>query len=156
MCGVAGAGKTTYAQGLEAAGFTRLSVDKEIWHRFGRFGVDYPPERYEEHSAVAREAVRRRLLECIAEGRDVVVDSSFWQRSRRDEYKRLIEAAGGRWRLIHLDAAPEVLRRRLAARAERFDADAAFEITGELLDRYLASFEPPIGEGEEVITVTDA
>ncbi len=30
MCGVAGSGKTTYAQGLEAQGYTRLSVDEEI------------------------------------------------------------------------------------------------------------------------------
>ena len=40
MCGVAGSGKTTYAQRLEAEGYVRLSIDEEIWQRFGRFGID--------------------------------------------------------------------------------------------------------------------
>lgn len=43
MCGVAGSGKTTVAQQLEARGMVRLSVDEEIWSRFGRYGLDYPP-----------------------------------------------------------------------------------------------------------------
>ena len=90
MCGIAGSGKTTYAKDLEARGYVRLSVDEEIWHRFGRYGVDYEPDEYERHTEVAREAVRERLLMLLAEGRDVVVDSSFWQRSRRQEYKQLV------------------------------------------------------------------
>lgn len=58
MCGIAGSGKTTYAKDLEARGYARLSVDEEIWHRFGRYGVDYEPDEYEQHTDVAREAVR--------------------------------------------------------------------------------------------------
>ena len=155
VCGVAGSGKTTYAKALEAKGYIRLSVDEEIWHRFGRFGVDYEAEQYEQHTEVARQALRERLLSLIAEHRDVVVDSSFWQRSRRQAYKELIEAAGGRWRLVYLKADPALLRQRLHKRAERTDANAAFPITDELLDRYLGSFEPPAGEGEEVIVAAD-
>lgn len=153
MCGVAGAGKTTYAKDLETEGYVRLSVDEEIWHRFGRYGVDYEPDQYEEHTEVARRALRERLLSLVAEGRDVVIDSSFWQRSRRQAYKELIEQAGGCWRLVYLKADPALLRQRLRTRAERFDANAAFPITDELLDRYLQAFEPPFGEGEEVIVV---
>lgn len=155
MCGVAGAGKTTYALNLETQGYVRLSVDEEIWRRFGRHGVDYEPEQYEQHSEVARKAVRERLLSLLADGRDVVVDSSFWQRSQRDEYKRLIEQAGGRWRLLYLRADPKLLRHRLDARAERCDASAAFPITVERLDHYLRVFEPPSGEGEQVIVPSD-
>ena len=51
MCGVAGAGKTTYAKELEAQGYARLSIDEEVWERFGRYGVDYDPSMYEKHSA---------------------------------------------------------------------------------------------------------
>jgi len=152
LCGIAGSGKTTYAKNLEARGYARLSVDEEIWRRFGRYGVDYRPDEYERHTEVAREAVRERLLSLLAEGHDVVVDSSFWQRSRRQEYKQLIEQAGGRWRLVYLQADPALLRERLHGRAARFDANAAFPITEGLLARYLESFEPPSGEGEEVIT----
>jgi len=32
-----------------------------------------------------------------------------------------------------------------------FDANAAFPITDELLDKYLDSFEEPQGEGEELV-----
>jgi GTPase SAR1 family protein len=42
MCGMAGSGKTTFSQRLEASGFTRLSIDEEVWQRFGRYGIDYP------------------------------------------------------------------------------------------------------------------
>lgn len=155
MCGVAGSGKSTYARTLETQGYIRLSVDEEIWRRFGRYGVDYGPEQYGQHTEVARQVVRERLLSLIADGRDVVVDSSFWQRSRRFEYRQLIERAGGRWRLVYLKADPELLRQRLQARAERRDADAAFPITDALLARYLQAFEPPSGEGEQVILVND-
>ena len=155
MCGVAGSGKTTYAKDLETRGYVRLSVDEEIWRRFGSYGVDYEPGQYEEHTEVARRVLRDRLLSLVAEGSNVVIDSSFWQRSRRQEYKELIEQAGARWRLIYLEIDPALLRQRLHARAERFDANAAFPVTDELLAHYLRVFERPSGEGEEVIVVTD-
>ena len=143
MCGVAGSGKTTYAKDLETRGYVRLSVDEEIWRRFGSYGVDYEPDQYEEHTEVARRVLRERLLSLVAQGSNVVIDSSFWQRSRRQEYKQLIEQAGGRWRLIYLEIDPALLRQRLHARAERFDANAAFPITDELLTHYLHAFERP-------------
>lgn len=115
MCGVAGSGKTTCARQLESAGYARLSIDEEVWARFGRYGIDYDPASYAEHSVTVEDTLRRRLVELIAEGRDVVVDFSFWERSTRDRYKQLVEQAGGRWRLVHLRVAPEVLRRRLAS-----------------------------------------
>lgn len=83
------------------------------------------------------------------------MDSAFWQRSRRREYQTLIERAGGRWRLVYLEADPELLRQRLVVRAARFDANAAFPITDDLLASYLRDFEPPSGEGEEVMVVRD-
>lgn len=151
MCGVAGSGKTTYSQSLEAEGYARLSVDEEVWARFGRYGVDYPPEDYPRLSAAAENAVRERLLVLLAEGRDVVVDLSFWQRATRDQYKRLVSDAGARWRLVYLQVDPDVLRRRLAQRARRVDANAAFAITEDVLTTYLEGFEVPDGEGEEVL-----
>ncbi|MEU8261594.1 hypothetical protein AB0C02_13365 [Micromonospora sp. NPDC048999] len=80
-------------------------------------------------------------------------DSRFGGRADcwRREYKELIEQAGGRWRLIYLQVDPALLRVRLRGRAARFDASAAFPINEGLLARYLESFEPPSGEGEEVV-----
>jgi hypothetical protein len=101
MCGIAGAGKTTYAKELEAQGYVRLSIDEEVWERFGRYGVDYDPPMYEKHSAEAEAALQQRLIDLIRAGRDVVVDYSFWERSTRDRYKRLVVAAGGRWDIVY-------------------------------------------------------
>ncbi len=151
LCGVAGAGKTTWAKRLEAEGYVRLSVDEEVWARFGRYGRDYPPQDYARLSAIAETVLRDRLLELLGQGRDVVVDLSLWQRAEREEYKRLATGAGARWRLVYLEADVDVLRRRLAQRAERVDANAAFPITDDVLATYLAGFEVPDGEGEEVL-----
>lgn len=126
LCGVAGSGKTTYAKQLEAQGYVRLSIDEEVWARFGRYGIDYDPAKYPQLSATAEEALRASLLTLVEQGRDVVVDFSFWQRATRDRYKRLVEAGGGTWRLFHLKADPVLLRERLDSRAQRFDANAAF------------------------------
>ncbi len=151
LCGLAGSGKTTYAQGLEASGYVRLSIDEEVWSRFGRFGVDYEPARYAELSAVAEAALRHRLVALVRQGRDVVIDFSFWQRAARDRYKQLIEDAGGSWRLVYLRADQVLLRRRLKGRSRRFDANAAFPITDDIFASYLAGFEEPHDEGEEIV-----
>lgn len=154
MCGVAGSGKTSLAQALEAKGFRRLSIDEEIWDRFGRYGVDYRPEDYGRYVVAARLALRDQLAARLAAGRDaVVVDSSFWRRAHRDDFKHLVEAAGGTWRLIYLDASEAILRERLAARGARFDANAALPIDQAQLRSFLESFEAPSGEGETTVAV---
>lgn len=153
MCGVAGAGKTTYARRLEAEGYARLSIDEEVWSRFGRYGVDYAPELYQAHSAAAEDALQRRLAVLISAGQSVVLDLSFWDRARRERYKRLIEESGGVWELVYLKVDREELRRRLAARADRFDANAAFPVDEQQLDKYLAAFQVPCGEGERVVEI---
>lgn len=152
MCGVAGSGKTTFAQKLEQEGFVRLSIDEDIWSTRGRYGIDYPEEAYESFKEQSECKLRNELKELLAAKRHVVVDFSFWQQRRRDEYKQLIERHGGQWVLVHLKVEPEELRRRLRIRSERFDANAAFTITEEILTRFLNGFETPAGEGEWIIT----
>lgn|GEM_PF-6945728 len=99
MCGVAGSGKTTYAKRLESEGFARLSIDEYIWSTYGRFGIDYPESTYIQYQASTENALQVRLVQLIAQCRDVVLDISFWQRARRDRYKAIIEDAGGTWNL---------------------------------------------------------
>ncbi|WP_088044702.1 ATP-binding protein [Bacillus sp. EAC] len=151
MCGVAGSGKTTFAQQIEKEGFVRLSIDEEIWATNGRFGIDFPVEKYEEYKQDAERKLRNQLVKLIQNKQHVVVDFSFWQRSRREKYKQLIEAAGGKWKLIYLKVHLNDLRKRLEIRSQRFDANAAFTITEEILTSYLNGFEAPTGEGEIVI-----
>jgi predicted kinase len=151
MCGLAGSGKTTFAKQLERQGYVRLSIDEELWHSFGRYGIDYPAERYGALSKIVERRLRERLVTYIGGGADVVVDFSFWKKQDREAYKALVDALGGRWRLVYLDVPSSELRRRLQLRSGRFDANAAFPIDEPVFERYQAMFEEPLGEGEEVI-----
>lgn len=151
MCGVAGSGKTTFSKKLEAEGFVRLSIDEEVWSTYGRYGVDYPPEKYGEYLEESHKRIRNKLIKLTQENRKIVLDSSFWSRAERDEYKQLTEENGGKWKLIYLKVDANELRRRLKIRSERFDANAAFPITEEILSSFLEGFEEPEGEGEIVI-----
>ncbi|KQX62637.1 AAA family ATPase [Paenibacillus sp. Root444D2] len=151
MCGIAGSGKTTFSQNLEKYGYVRLSIDEEVWSTNGRYGIDYPVEKYREYLEEAHIRLRNKLVKLIEDKKQVVVDSSFWNRSERDEYKRLIENSGGKWRLIYLKVHPDELRTRLKIRSQRFDANAAFTITEDILTTFLNGFEEPRDEGEIVI-----
>ncbi len=104
-------------------------------------------------AARPRRHLQHQLVRLIRDGRDVIVDFAFWQRTTRDYYRRLVEDAGGRPRLVYLKADRDLLRRRLAQRAQRFDANASFPIIEHTLDRFIEGFEPPDGEGEEVEVV---
>ncbi|XVQ85415.1 AAA family ATPase [Microbispora siamensis] len=150
MCGIAGSGKTTYAQELERRGYVRLSVDEAVWARLGRDGGHLDPKEYEDHQARAEEALRHELVRLMRAGRRVVLDYSFWQRATRDRYKSLIESHGYRWVLVYLKANPETLRRRLAAR-NALRGPNRVTVSEDLLRSYLAGFEEPVGEGERVI-----
>lgn len=151
MCGMAGSGKTTLSQRLEAKGFVRLSIDEEVWQRFGRYGVDYPVSAYRGHLDLAHAHLQGRLAELMSRGVPAVVDSAFWNRAARDRYKALIEQAGCRWQLVYLKTPIDVLRARLVDRARRFDANAPFPITDDILARFAAAFEEPAGEGALVV-----
>lgn len=122
MCGVAGSGKTTFAQQLEKEGFVRLSIDEEIWVSYGRYRIDYPVEKYEKYKEEAEKKLRNHLVKLMQNKQSVVVDFSFWQRSMRNNIRRL-EEAGGMWKLIYLKVHPDDLRKRIKIRSQRFDAN---------------------------------
>ena len=73
-----------------------------LWQHAGRYGIDYQSQEYERLQVEAETALRERLVELVTAGRKVVVDFSFWRRARRDQYKALVQNAGGTWRLIYL------------------------------------------------------
>ena len=151
LCGLTGSGKTTHAQRLEAAGAVRLTVDEEVHARHGRYGVDYPAAEYFEREQPVVEELRRRLVGLVESGHDVVFDHGLWRRSDRDAYKRLVEAHGGSWRVLYFKVDRNVLVRRLADRNRRDDANA-MPLTATDLDDFIARFDEPAGEGEEVVS----
>ncbi|MDL2205413.1 ATP-binding protein [Eubacteriales bacterium OttesenSCG-928-N13] len=151
MCGVSGAGKTTYARQKEQEGYIRLSIDETVWANYGQYGVDYPAEQYESISKKVEAQLREQLLLLLDKNKNVLIDFSFWDRKRRDQYRALIENAGASVKLVYMKADIEVLRKRLRIRNQSIEANSAFEITDELLSKYYNGFEEPAGEGEIII-----
>jgi predicted kinase len=144
MCGIAVAGKTTVALDLERAGFTRLSIDEEVWTRFGRYGVDYPPGRYPDLQARALDAIEHRLKVLLATRTPVVLALSFGDRDERQRFRELVGRSGGTSQVVYLKAAPDLLRRRLEERSTRFDANAAFPSRRRsLIGSFATSRRPP-------------
>lgn len=103
-CGLAGAGKSTYARGLEDKGFVRLSIDTEAW-RCGHTKHPLPVE------VSARIAARQReeLVAALSVGQAVVVDYSFHARSTRDEFRAIARACGASVEVVCVDVPPELL-----------------------------------------------
>ena len=152
LVGITGSGKTTLAKALAARGMVRLSVDEEVHRLHGRYGVDYPEHEYYARERPVLDVVRRQLVAHLEAGRDVVLDHGLWRRDERDAWKKTVEQAGGRWRLVCLPADRAELLRRLDERNRREDANA-LTVTASALDDFVARFEPPADdEGATVYT----
>ncbi|GAA2282238.1 hypothetical protein GCM10010430_80100 [Kitasatospora cystarginea] len=151
MCGLPGAGKTTYAMELVRRGYIRLSIDEVVWERLGQrdAGLVLEEEAYDQLKEEVRRKQWKELVELMLAGRDVVVDYSFWSRAARDDYKALVESHGCHWELIHLKADRTTLERRLRVRNGEEGANSV-TVDEKLFNRYLVGFEEPNGEGEQV------
>ncbi len=145
MCGAAGSGKSTAARELEARGMLRLSVDAEAYER-GLRSMPLPTEINEEIIT----DLRRRLLDAVAEGRDVVVDLSFWSRAMREEWRALLAPTGATVEILHVVAARGTALARLRERAGAH-ADN-FTLPPGLAELYHENFQPP-GPDEGPVTV---
>lgn len=151
MCGMAGSGKTTFSQALEARGFARLSIDEIMWERFGRRGVDYPAADYRGLLERAHAELCDQLTALMARRTPAVVDSAFWNRADRDHHKALVEQAGCRWQIVYMQTPLDVVRARLSQRNFRLDANAPYVITDDILTGHVAAFEPPFDEDPIVV-----
>lgn len=141
MCGPAGSGKSSYARNLEGEGYARLSFDVEATRR-GISAMPLQPDVDEEIEAV----LRLRLLELVRQGNDVVLDFSFWSRSMRDDYRKLLEPTGVIPETVYLATDRETALKRVRARRGEHADD--FMLSDERAAHYFDHFEPPTaGEG---------
>ena len=155
--------------------YVRLSIDQHIWDHHGRYGIDYPPEKYPEYQSEAAEELDGLFVQLLkrnkVQGSDedsqsprrpvtIVLDYSFATRADRDEVKEIVEREGGRWVLVYfaISESRQGIRERVRRRKSKRDAesgngdgDNAFDVTEEVLDTYFATFQIPRGEGEIVI-----
>lgn len=151
MCGVCGSGKTTYAKQKEKEGYIRLSIDEEMWSIYGQKGIDYPEKQYDELSEKLEHVLRKTMIDLIKDGKNVVIDFSFWNKDSRNLYKNIIEKMGGTVELVYMKASKEILWKRLQKRNLSLHANSPFVITDEILEHHYNEFQEPKGEGEIVL-----
>ena len=137
MCGPAGAGKSTHARRYAAAGYAVASVDEVAW------ASGYPAVHPLPDDVARRVAdeLRETVADLLAAGRDVVVDSSFWSRASRDEYRALGGAHGAEVLVVHVDTPRDVALARVAARSAAHPHDVV--LTPEVAAAFHDGFEVP-------------
>lgn len=166
-CAIAGAGKSTLAKTVIAKlpNFVRFSADKIVRDKYGLYGIDFARDKHAGYLEEAQVRIKTDLAALIRDGtNDAVLDLSFYDKEYRDEYKAIIEDAGGRWVLVFLDAEKDLLWRRIQdRRAARDkipvesgarDGDSAYDIEPATFEMYWGGFEPPVGEGEIRVVVS--
>ncbi|WP_287468673.1 AAA family ATPase [Hydrogenophaga sp.] len=133
MHGLPGSGKSFVSQQvLQAQGAIRLRSDVERKRLFGLQATE--DSRASGLDIYGGEATRRtydRLFAlagaALGAGWPVILDAAFLRRHEREAAAALARQAHAPWRIVHCEAAPEVLRARL--RARRGDASEADEGT---------------------------
>lgn len=139
MCGPAGSGKSTTARELERKGLVRLSFDQEAWGR----GLRDMPLPEDVHRDIEAD-LRARLAALVAEGRDVVLDFSFWSRAMREDYRALLRPLGIEPETIYLATDRETCLSRVRART--LDHADDFQLSEELAAAYFDHFEVPTSD----------
>jgi predicted kinase len=145
MCGPGGAGKTTYAKGLEREGWTRLSFEVEFWDR----GMTTMPSA----DVVAEVAadLKARLLRHVAAGNDVVLDFGFWFRRQRDEFRALLAPQGIEPETVYIATSLDTILSRVGDRQGRRADD--WPLTEQTATEYFERFEPPTTEEGPLVVV---
>jgi len=129
IAGLPGTGKTTVAKAFaRRSGAVHLNSDT-LRLELGLMG-HYSPEDKEKVYATLLERARTALLE----GKQVVVDSTFFSEKVRAPFQALAEACGVPLRWIEVKAAEQTLRQRLSR--PRPDSEADFSVYEKIRDQF--------------------
>lgn len=126
----------------------RLSFDTHLWERGIRSG-DVDPGLREE----IRGLLRVELVALLGEGRDAVLDFSFWSRAMREEWRALLAEHGIVPETIYLATDRDTVLARVAHR--RADHADDFPVDLDTAASYVDRFEPPVPEEGPLTIVVD-
>ncbi|HEY8720798.1 AAA family ATPase [Pengzhenrongella sp.] len=121
---------------LQEEGYVLLSFDEEAWRRGYRTHPVAEEVRIEVH-----EHLQRRLTELVTSGSRVVVDTAFWARASRDEYRALLAPLGVAPVVYYMQTPREVSLERLERRRDTRPNDIVLPVGRAIA--YMAGFEAP-------------
>lgn len=136
MCGPAGSGKSVQARRLEERGYEIVSFDAVAWELGHREHPLEDPARDEVHATL-----QQMLTELVARGERVVVDSSFWSRASRDQYRQLLEGLGIQPVVHYVETPRDVILDRLSRR--RNSGPDSIAVPEDRARDYIDGFEVP-------------
>jgi predicted kinase len=136
MCGLPGSGKTTVARRLEAEhNALRLSSDEWIARIVG---TGYDKAKRAEIEAIQWEIAQRAL----GLGLSVILESGFWSRSERREFRARAAELGAGSKLIFLDVPVDELVDRVIRRNASLPP-GSFHVEPADLKTWAGMFERP-------------
>ena len=135
ISGLPGSGKSTLAKAYTAR-YGAVHLNSDLLRReLGLMG-QYRAEDKEKVYSTLLERTRKALLE----GREVVVDSTFYKESIRDPFRSVAAGCGVRLYWVEVRAPERVIRERL--QTPRPDSEADFSVYEKIRDAYEPLHEP--------------
>lgn len=148
LCGLPGTGKTTYAKNLQKeTHFLRISFDEEF---FTTFTHDVPQNRFAEYEAIVEDRLVEVIKNHLKNNVSLILDFGLWKRERRDFYKKLVEDAGGTWKLLYLTCSRNTMWDRVNKR-NALHLPYEHTISKKLLETFVRDFEEPRDEDEQIV-----
>ncbi len=140
LCGYNGAGKTSLARELEAAGVVRFSLDEWMLRLYPT--VRFDADEYGPLAEACRKLIWDVAVQVLRAGLDVVLDWNQWDRSRRAMWRDAALAEGFAVVLHHVDVDEDVAVRRATQRAAAGTA-GSHALTGDDIRHLAGLFERP-------------
>ncbi len=123
VCGLPGSGKTTLASAIsQRLGAAHISSDITRKSLFANPSYT-EREKSEVYSSMAKEATHM-----LSEGRDVVVDATFYRARERKRFTDLAADYGAQTHIIMTVLDEDEIRKRLAQRKKGGPSDADFSV----------------------------
>ena len=148
LTGLPGSGKTTLANAYAVRyGVAHLNSDL-LRRELGLMG-HYGPEDKEKVYRTLLERTRQLLLE----GKDVVVDSTFYKTSIREPFQKVAASCNAQLFWVELRAQEDTIRQRL--KTPRPDSEADFEVYQKIRDAYEPFQEPHLALQTDEMTLDE-
>ena len=153
MCGVSGSGKTFLSRKFEKEGYRRISLDENIWKRYGDDFAGFPEERRREILMKASLEIEAMVSQALDNNEKIVVDSTLCKRAKRDRIREICADRGVMPRFIYLDAPLSLIMQRLAGRGGTGPND---QIVPEAsAEQFYSNFDRPAPEETDIQTLQE-